>query len=111
LEHQFNRNGKPEPENLPSPVSCSIHPWMRGWLLIKDHPYMGVSDADGKVVIKNLPVGKWTFQFWHERAGNLREVKRNGESVQWTRGRLEVEIKPSLNDLGEIKLGPSLFSD
>ena len=23
-------------ERVPVPVSCSIHPWMRGWLLIRD---------------------------------------------------------------------------
>lgn len=98
-------------ERLPSKVSCSIHPWMSGWLLIKDNPYMGVSDKDGKLVIKNVPVGKWTFQFWQEKSGYVSELTQDGESKEWRRGRVEIEIKPGTNDLGKIKLAPSLFAD
>ncbi len=98
-------------ERLPSKVSCSIHPWMSGWLLIKDNPYMGVSDEDGKLVIKNVPVGTWTFQFWQEKSGYVSELKQDGKSTEWRRGRVEIEVKPGENDLGEIKLAPSLFAD
>jgi len=98
-------------ERLPSKVSCSIHPWMSGWLLIKDNPYMGVSDKDGKLVIKNIPVGTWTFQFWQEKSGYVSELKQNGESKEWRRGRVDITIKPGENDLGEIKLAPPLFAD
>lgn len=98
-------------ERLPSKVSCSIHPWMSGWLLIKDNPYMGVSDKDGKLVIQNIPAGKWTFQFWQEKSGYVSELTQDGEAKEWRRGRVEIEIKPGENDLGEIKLAPSLFAD
>ena len=53
----------PRKEILPAvPISCSIHPWIRGYMVIQDHPYGAVSDKDGKLVIKNIPVGTWTFQ-------------------------------------------------
>jgi len=106
LEHRFTIA-----ERLPSRVSCSIHPWMTGWLLIKDNPYMGVSDKDGKLLIKNIPVGEWTFQFWQEKAGYLREVKQNGDAKEWRRGRVDITIKPGVNDLGEIKVAPTLFKN
>ena len=96
-------------ERLPSKVSCNIHPWMTGWLVVKDNPYMAASDENGELVIENLPVGKWTFQLWQEKAGYVAKAKQNGKSVSWRRGRMEVEIKPGENDLGEIKLAPSLF--
>lgn len=96
-------------EQLPSPVSCNIHPWMKGYLVVKDHPYVGVSDKDGKVTIKNIPAGKWTFQFWQEAAGYLADVNIGGKVTKWERGRVELDIKAGANDLGEIKLSPSIF--
>jgi hypothetical protein len=106
LEYQFK-----SAERLPARVSCSIHPWMSAWLLVKDNPYMAASDANGKLTIKNIPVGKWTFQFWHEKAGYLSEVNQDGKDAKWARGRLEVEVKKGTNDLGTVKLAPSLFAD
>ena len=37
--------------------SCDIHPWMKGWVRIFDHPYFALTDADGKFEIKNAPGG------------------------------------------------------
>lgn len=106
LDQQFT-----ESERLPTGVSCAIHPWMKAWVVIKDNPYMGVSDKDGKLEIKNVPAGKWTFQFWQEKSGYVDTVKVNGTPTEWTRGRLEVDIKPGKNDLGEIKIAPEAFVD
>lgn len=105
-ELKINLNAE---ESLPSPVSCSIHPWMKGFVVVKDHPYVAVSDKEGKITIKNVPAGKWTFQFWQEASGFVQEVKQNGKAVKWDKGRVELTIKPGMNDLGEIKLPPSIF--
>jgi hypothetical protein len=97
-------------ETLPAPVSCGIHPWMKGYLVVKEHPYMAVSDKDGKVTIKNVPAGKWTFQFWQEASGYLSDAKQNGKPVKWERGRVELDIKAGApTDLGEIKVSPTIF--
>jgi plastocyanin len=106
LKHQFT-----VAERLPSRVSCSIHPWMSGWLLVKDNPYMAVSDENGKLVIKNLPVGQWTIQFWQEKAGYISDVIQDGKPAKWSRGRLEVKIAPGENHLGTIKLGEAAFAE
>ncbi|HEV7735315.1 MAG TPA: carboxypeptidase regulatory-like domain-containing protein [Candidatus Binatia bacterium] len=55
-------------------VRCDLHPWMQGWLGVLDHPYFGVSGADGRVVLKNVPPGDYTIGVWHERFGT-REQK------------------------------------
>lgn len=104
LEQKFAKE-----ERLPAKVSCSIHPWMSGWVVIRDNPYVGVSDENGKLVIKNLPAGKWTFQIWHEKGGYLSRVKQDGKAVEWSKGRLDLVIKPGQNSLGEIKLAPTAF--
>jgi hypothetical protein len=70
---------------------------------------MAVSDEDGRLEVKNLPVGAWTFQFWHERSGYVSELKIDGRSRTWRRGRSEIEIKPGGNDMGEVTLPEALF--
>ena len=96
-------------ERLPIAVSCSIHPWMRAWLLVKHHPYMAVSDEKGDFEVRYLPEGEWTLQFWHERAGYLRQVNIDGDDARWPRGRLKVKTTPMVTDLGEIRLPPEVF--
>lgn len=97
-------------ERLPVPVSCSIHPWMQGRLMVRDNPYFAVSDKEGKVEIKNLPAGKWTFQFWHEVPGFVQEAKQGGKAVKWAKGRMEnVTIKAGANDLGTFAIPASVF--
>ncbi len=109
LKHQFKK-----PEKLPARVSCSIHPWMIGWVLIRDLPYMAVTDKDGKFEIKNLPVGKWTFMFWQEKAGYVDQVVVGGKKANWKigrkRGQKEITIKAGDNDLGVIQISPALFN-
>ena len=89
-------------EKLPMPVACNIHPWMQGFVLIKDHPFMGVSDANGKLTIKNVPTGSRTFQLW--AGAFVTEGKQNGKAAKWERGRVTIDIKPGTNDLGEINI-------
>ena len=92
----------PLPEKRPAQVGCNIHPWMTATLLVQDHPYMAVTDEDGKFTIKNLPAGKWTFQFRHPKGGYLREVSINNKVEKWSKGRTELTIKSGANDLGNI---------
>ena len=74
-------------QNVPVPVACNIHPWMKGYVMPRDNPYVVVTDADGAFEIKNLPVGKHEFRAWHERPGYL-EAK-----ADWKRGVFKFEIK------------------
>jgi hypothetical protein len=97
-------------ERMPARVSCPIHPWESGWLLVRSHPYMAVSGSDGRFVISNLPAGKWTFQFWQEAANYLEEATVDGAATQWRRGRADIEIRPGMNDLGDIVLAADKFA-
>jgi hypothetical protein len=78
----------------PIVVSDSIHPWMRGWVRVFDHPYFAISDADGKFEIKKAPAGSFRLFIWQEETGWLNEGGRNGEPIK---------IKPGqTKDLGEV---------
>jgi len=50
-------------------VKCDVHPWMSCYVAVFDHPFFGVSGADGKWTIKNLPDGDYTLVAWHEKLG------------------------------------------
>ncbi|MEC7566442.1 MAG: hypothetical protein VX738_12240 [Planctomycetota bacterium] len=97
-------------ERLPSKMSCSIHAWMSGWLVIRDNPYIGVSNRDGLMEIKNLPAGEFEFQFWQEKAGYVQQVSRDGTNIEWVRGRVKIKIEDGkTTDLGEIVIGADKF--
>jgi plastocyanin len=98
-------------ERIPVRVSCNIHPWMKGFLVVKDHPYVAVSDANGRIHMRNIPSGPWTFQVWHEAAGYVSTVMIDGQSTEWRRGRFDRDIQVGENDLGEVVVAPSLFEE
>lgn len=58
-------------ESRPMKVGCDIHPYMTAWWVVLDHPYVAVTDSEGKFEIKGLPAGKHEFIVWHERAGYI----------------------------------------
>ena len=89
--------------NVPMPVVCNIHPWMKGYVLSLEHPYAAITDDDGKFEIKNIPVGEREFQFWHE-TGYLKDVKAKDKRTD-NRGRVKLAIAGNKTlDLGDIKV-------
>lgn len=89
-------------EPAPIPIDCNIHPWMKAYVVVLEHPFAAVSDENGELTIKGLPAGeKLTFRVYHE-SGAINEVKIDGKDESWRRSRFEVEIKPGMNDLGTI---------
>lgn len=54
-------------QRVPATFACNIHPWMEGKLMIFDHPYFALTDADGNFEIKDAPVGKYRIVYRHER--------------------------------------------
>lgn len=48
-------------------MKCDLHPWMTGYVFAMDHPYFGVSDADGNFSISGLPAGEYEVIAWHEK--------------------------------------------
>lgn len=55
------------PEKEPVQVKCDIHPFMLAWQFPVSHPYVAVTDEDGKFEIKDVPSGNHEFVIWHER--------------------------------------------
>jgi hypothetical protein len=97
------------PEKLPAKVTCPIHAWMIGYVVVKDHPYVAVTDKEGKFAFKNLPQGEWTIRVWHEKPGYIKEALVSGKQETWDLGRAAVNIKPGDNAWGDVELSPAMF--
>jgi hypothetical protein len=94
---------------LPTPVVCNIHPFMKGYVVTQDHPYMTASAEDGTFEIKDIPAGKHEFQFWHEAPGYLKDLKlESGKTNRQGRADLEIAAGETL-DLGDIKVPASML--
>lgn len=77
----------------PFSVSCSIHPWMKAHMMVCDHPYFAVTDAEGKFEIKNVPAGvELEYRVWQERTNFLQEVTVDGQSQKWSKGRFKLAL-------------------
>ncbi len=48
-------------------LRCDIHPWMRGYVAVVDHPFFVVTKKDGVYKIEDLPAGEYEIQVWHEK--------------------------------------------
>ncbi|MCR9295705.1 MAG: methylamine utilization protein [bacterium] len=97
-------------EPAPIPVECNIHPWMKAYIIVTEHPFVGVTNEQGELTIENLPVGEVTFKVWHESAaGSIDEGTVGGKTEKWSRGRMEIELKAGVNDLGTIEIDAGMF--
>lgn len=106
-----NRRLVEKTEPVPILVECNIHPWMRAYLIVLDHPYVDVSDEQGNIEIKDLPVGgELVFRLFHEAAsGPIRMLEVDGKSLALERNMLRLKIEPGLNDLGTVVFPASTF--
>jgi plastocyanin len=47
------------------PVSCDVHPWMRAYIAVFDHPFFTVTKEDGSFEIPNVPPGDYEIEAQH----------------------------------------------
>lgn len=84
-------------DRLPVAVECNIHPWMKGWVRIFDHPYFAVTGEDGSFEIKDAPTGKFRLMVWGSSGWRGGVAGKNGEVV---------DLKAGGTDLGSIVFPP-----
>ncbi len=80
-------------------IECNIHPWMKAWLRIFDHPYFAVTDADGAFELKNAPTGAYRLVVRHGEGGWLGGAAgKNGKVINIKAG--------GTLDLGDVDYPP-----
>lgn len=50
-------------------VICDVHSWMKAWIIVTEHPYYTLTDADGQFRLENVPEGSYRIKAWHEELG------------------------------------------
>lgn len=79
-------------------IRCDVHPWMRAWIRVDDHPFHAATDGEGRFRILGLPPGTFTVVVWHERLGRVeRSVKvLDGvvEEVDFVLGQAALPVPP-----------------
>ncbi len=69
-------------EVSPVGVACTIHPWMKGYLMPRSNGYFAVTDENGKFTIADLPAGdKLVMKVWHESAGSKKTIRCTTDSA------------------------------
>lgn len=63
IEKTFTQNG------VLLKFKCDVHQWMTGFIWVQNNGWFAVTDKDGKFEIKDVPVGTWDIEAWHERFG------------------------------------------
>ena len=73
-------------------INCDLHSWMRGWVVVADHPFYALSNDAGEFELPPVPPGKYTLQIWHETLGiNTRDVTVGPEGARVT---VDLKAKP-----------------
>jgi hypothetical protein len=86
-------------EATPASVTCSIHPWMKAYLLPRKNAYFAVTRPDGSFEIANLPAGEEIeIQVWHEHAaggkGALFVENEAAQALDWDdKGRFKITLE------------------
>jgi plastocyanin len=52
-------------------IKCDVHPWMRAYAGVVEHPYFAVTKEDGAFEIPALPDGEYVLAAWHEKLGTV----------------------------------------
>lgn len=60
-------------------TKCDVHPWMRAYIGVVEHPYFAVTGADGAFELNNVPPGEYTVEIWHEAYGRQTQKVTVGE--------------------------------
>jgi hypothetical protein len=65
------------------PVGCDVHPWMRAFISVFDHPFFTVSKEDGTFEIKGLPAGEYEVEAYHGKLKSQAQkvTVKDGESA------------------------------
>jgi hypothetical protein len=47
-------------------IDCDHHLWMRAWIYVSEHPYVTLTNAEGRFELTDVPPGTYYLRAWHE---------------------------------------------
>jgi len=88
-EHRFVA----DPQHRPIQLGCDIHPWMRGWIYVFDHPHFAVTDKRGAFRIGSVPPGEYKLMLRQPDIRYTHEQKITVSTKQATKAQIEVRAE------------------
>jgi plastocyanin len=55
------------------------HPWMNAYIMVAEHPYYALTDANGYFILDNIPPGTYKLKMWHEGVAVVKTEMENGK--------------------------------
>jgi len=86
-------------ERFPIALACDIHPWMKGYLMVFDHPFFTITGPDGSFEIKGVPAGEQNLIVNWPKLGFITPGRGMGMPVTVKAG--------EVTDVGDIKIDPA----
>jgi hypothetical protein len=88
-------------------LTCDVHPWMRGFVIVSDHPFFAISGEDGAFLIRDVPPGTYVVEAWHTLYGQKRQpdvlVKPDGTAeVSFTFATTDREPPENRDELKDL---------
>lgn len=74
-------------------LGCNIHDWMIAYVYITDAPHFGKSDAQGRLVLANVPAGEYSVHAWHPDQAGAELVKTLRVGKNASELKLTLELK------------------
>jgi hypothetical protein len=74
--------------------------WMRGYLLVDEHPYYTRTDAEGRFVLSQVPPGRYELVCW---VPNWREIGRDREPESGRVARIQFAQAVAITQMVEVK--------
>ena len=50
-------------------LTCDVHTWMNGWLVVAEEAFVAVTDESGSFKLADVPPGTYKMEVWHEKLG------------------------------------------
>jgi plastocyanin len=72
-------------------VDCDLHPWMRAWVVVSEHPFYALTNDQGEFTLANVPAGQYTLQVWQESLGTITRAVTVSDTAVTT---VTVEMAP-----------------
>jgi plastocyanin len=72
-------------------VDCDLHPWMRAWVVVAEHPFYALTNDQGEFTIANVPAGSYTLRVWQESLGTVSRIVTVNDTAVTT---VNVEMAP-----------------
>lgn len=91
-------------------LGCNIHDWMLGYIYVTDDPRFGVSDAQGRVRLEQLPAGDYHLTLWHPQLAGMQPL--DGGTLKIPAAGLSHRVSMSLEPASaDLPPAPSAFGD